>query len=239
MSDDRIIEKYVFHAVGSNSCEKCMKHDGKEYKNANDIPTLPIHPNCKCYVEPIYKEKIDNSGLIREIDDLLSNAENLRSNMFSLEDDIESKIYEYNNINNNDVKRVLNDIASLINPLRAVSNTVVSFIENLEELRAANDASVDKYHHAKANCEAAQNGVVGSATARVLSDAKEAYDEICGTLKQKSSVLNNIVDKLDICRSNGADPEDQIANEYGRKQGRKYPDISCHDLVKDVDKLFD
>lgn len=40
----------------AGACEVCQAMDGTIYESANDIPDRP-HPNCKCYIEIVEKEK--------------------------------------------------------------------------------------------------------------------------------------------------------------------------------------
>jgi GH24 family phage-related lysozyme (muramidase) len=47
------IDKWVYHATGRNTCEACYKNDGKEFKTLEEAPTIPVHPNCNCWLEPI------------------------------------------------------------------------------------------------------------------------------------------------------------------------------------------
>lgn len=55
--------KYIYHSEQTKTtCEKCKKNDGKIYYDIKDIPKLPIHPNCKCYIETIEDEKENNNN---------------------------------------------------------------------------------------------------------------------------------------------------------------------------------
>lgn len=44
---------------GDNSCEECASRDGVVYENEKDIPSIPPHPNCRCYIT---EEEIDADG---------------------------------------------------------------------------------------------------------------------------------------------------------------------------------
>lgn len=55
------IEKWIYHATGRNTCKACWANDGKEFKSLKDVPTLPVHPNCNCWIEDIpVKDKTYN-----------------------------------------------------------------------------------------------------------------------------------------------------------------------------------
>ena len=40
-------------------CDDCASHDGEVFENKDDIPDIPLHPNCRCWVEEV---KLDNNG---------------------------------------------------------------------------------------------------------------------------------------------------------------------------------
>ena len=58
--------KYVFHSEKSKTtCKECLKYDKKVYYDKDKIPKLPIHPNCKCYIETA-KENAEFSDMTKE-----------------------------------------------------------------------------------------------------------------------------------------------------------------------------
>lgn len=49
--------KYIYHSEKEkNTCEECRKNDGRIFYDVNDVPKLPIHPHCKCWIETIEEE---------------------------------------------------------------------------------------------------------------------------------------------------------------------------------------
>ena len=53
---------WVWHSESDEFiCEDCAAHDGELFENTDDIPELPVHPNCRCWVEEI---KFDEGGNI-------------------------------------------------------------------------------------------------------------------------------------------------------------------------------
>jgi hypothetical protein len=53
----------------------------------------------------------------------------------------------------------------------------LAFGRNYKDMRDANWIGADKYFHYKANCQATRRGEYTEGTARVISDARELYDE--------------------------------------------------------------
>ena len=102
-------------------------------------------------------------------------------------------------------KQVMDDVA-------AIAGATGDFIRNYNDMREANTIGADKYFHAKANCEAAQRGPAGEATAKTLSDARETSDQMRGDPPEASEA-------------------DQQANRDGRAAGAANPGGSCANLV--------
>ena len=42
---------------GENTCDDCLGNDGTVFEAKEDIPTCPVHPNCRCWVEEIELDK--------------------------------------------------------------------------------------------------------------------------------------------------------------------------------------
>jgi len=36
---------------GENTCDECSGNDGTVYETKEGIPDIPVHPNCRCWVE--------------------------------------------------------------------------------------------------------------------------------------------------------------------------------------------
>lgn len=51
---DNGVEELIYKATFCNTCEKCRSNHNKRFK-LKDAPSLPRHPNCKCYYEYDYK----------------------------------------------------------------------------------------------------------------------------------------------------------------------------------------
>jgi len=79
-----------------------------------------------------------------------------------------------------------------------ISGATRDFLRNYNDMRTANTIGADKYFHCKANCEAAQRGWVGKATACIISDGREGVDQYV---------------KMDPASASQAD---QVANVAGR-----------------------
>jgi len=44
---------------GDNTCDECASRDGEIYDSEEDIPEIPVHPNCRCYIT---EDTIDDQG---------------------------------------------------------------------------------------------------------------------------------------------------------------------------------
>lgn len=79
-----------------------------------------------------------------------------------------------------------------------------------------------KYFHAKANCEAAQRGIVGEMIAKAIGDLREFVD----------SYKNIHIKKYTIEESFKDIQEDLEANQEGRDLGCQYPTENPYELLK-------
>lgn len=116
---------------------------------------------------------------------------------------------------------LINDITGLLSPLQTILGTIYSFVSNYIYLLAERDGTMDKFYHSKANCEAAQRGILGTAVATGLSDLKELYDSFTYVHTHKVSKEEALADSQ----------RDQVANNEGRTRGRMYPDCNCEILM--------
>ncbi len=62
--DDEEPEKtkkiWIWHSEDDERiCDDCASHDGEVFEDKGDIPDIPVHPNCRCWVEEV---KLDNNG---------------------------------------------------------------------------------------------------------------------------------------------------------------------------------
>lgn len=62
--DDEEPEKtkkiWIWHSEDDERiCDDCTSHDGEVFEDKGDIPDVPVHPNCRCWVEEI---KLDDNG---------------------------------------------------------------------------------------------------------------------------------------------------------------------------------
>lgn len=115
-----------------------------------------------------------------------------------------------------------NDYKSLENPVDTTLYTLGCFLTNYFEMKDANTIGADKYFHARANYNAAQQGIVGSTVAKLFSDLREYSDSYRNTHKKGYSFE---LSQKDI-------EEDQQANAEGRKLGRQYPVTPAYNTLK-------
>ncbi len=214
--------KYIWRTE-SNDCEKCRELNGTEYNNKENIPEKP-HPNCKCQIEEVK----DNDELCNcykffdNIDDVLHEAKYLQNKVYNEKEDINRVVDKYLNSNSNSIQKLINDIISLENPLSILYQTISIFLVNYYKMRDADTHGADKYFHAKANCEAAQRGIVGEMIAKAISDLREFVDIYKNIHIKKYTIEESIKDIQ----------EDLEANQEGRDLGRKYPTENSYELLK-------
>lgn len=100
--------------------------------------------------------------------------------------------------------------------------TVGIFLTNFTEMKDAATKNADKYFHAKANCEAAQRGLLGEIIAEALSNFREFTDSFRNIKEKHLSIEASLKDI----------EEDQDANREGRNLGHRHPLIDAYDLLK-------
>lgn len=214
--------KYIWHTE-PNACKKCQELDGTEYNSKEDIPEKP-HPNCKCYIEEIKDddEACDCYKFFDNIDDVLQEAQNLQNEVYNEKEDINRVVDNYSHSNSNLIQGLINDIISLEDPLNTLYQTISIFLVNYYEMRDADTHGADKYFHAKANCEAAQRGVVGEMIAKAIGDLREFVDSYKNIYIKKYTIEESLKDIQ----------EDLEANQEGRDLGRQYPTENPYELLK-------
>lgn len=214
--------KYVWHTE-PNACKICQELDGTVYYTKEDIPEKP-HPNCKCTIEEILmdEEACDCYLFFDNIDSVLQEAEDLQANIINEQQDISRIQAEYSNSHSDLIQGMINDLVSLEDPLNTLFQTVSIFLVNYHQMREANTIGADKYFHARANCEAAQKGIVGEMIAKAIGDLREFLDSFKNIYIKKYTLEESLKDIQ----------EDLEANQEGRDLGRKYPTQSPYDLLK-------
>lgn len=56
----KVMRVWIWHAEnGHNMCEKCGARDGAVFFDVADIPEMPVHPNCQCYIT---QDIVDEDG---------------------------------------------------------------------------------------------------------------------------------------------------------------------------------
>ena len=63
-NDDKEPEKtkkiWIWHSEDDEQiCDDCASHNGEVFEDKDDIPDVPVHPNCRCWVEEV---KLDDNG---------------------------------------------------------------------------------------------------------------------------------------------------------------------------------
>lgn len=207
--------KYIWHS-NDCACEKCQALEGTEYDNEKDIPDKP-HPNCKCYIEVIEQNRCNC------LDDLLTELGGIIGDAMSLQSEILSGINFFTNIliTKQCRRPALAIIESCIDALQQIIGTINDFIRNYNDMRDANTIGADKYFHSKANCDGAKRGELGALVAKGISDLREFTDLFKNVLVKGMTIAESLEDSAG----------DQEANQYGREQGKNYPEEESSVLV--------
>ena len=51
---------WIWHSEDDERiCDDCASHNGEVFEDKDDIPEIPVHPNCRCWVEEV---KLDDNG---------------------------------------------------------------------------------------------------------------------------------------------------------------------------------
>lgn len=141
--------KYIYHSENmKTTCDKCRKNDGKVFYDIKDIPELPVHPNCKCFIEVVE----DNSNKNNQCDCknrfeiLLNNLQNITDSSASMIKTIDKEISECIS----DKKEILqNEFYSIRNKTNELIKSANELITNI---KATKEFSFDPTFHTKDKC---------------------------------------------------------------------------------------
>lgn len=199
-------------------------------QNAEDVAT-----NIENDIADIENDCVRVQMLVIETEETLSSlSEEYGKHLPECENNIDS-VYEPICEQRNEFQNLSIQLLGLLSPMMALLNTVRVFVSNyislLYEAYVLKEWGMDKFRHAKANCEATQQmGILGEMYATNLSDLKEVYDQYTYVHTHKVTIEEAIADS----------ERDQEANRFGREMGRKFPNCDCsillHDLLPDYKK---
>ncbi len=210
----------------AGACKACQELDGKVFDRLEDVPERP-HPNCKCEIEPLPEdnkndEQCDCWQVVADIEDVIVQGENLTEEIYASIVQIQNTANDHSMLNSEYAHSLINDLISLEQPYNTLMQTISIFITNFTEMKDAATKYADKYFHAKANCEAAQSGILGEILAQALSDFREFTDNFRNIKEKHLSIEASLKDI----------EEDQEANREGRDLGHWHPLIDAYDLLK-------
>ncbi len=220
-----ISTRYVWHTE-DGACDKCQALDGEVFETQEDIPAR-LHPNCKCQAERLPDDKKNDEpcdcwGILENLDSAIKEGENLSAEIEDSIAQIQNTANEYSILNSEYARALINDLISLEQPYITLMQTISNFVTNFIEMKDAATKYADKYFHAKANCEAAQSGILGEILAQALSDLREFTDSFRNIKEKHLSIEASLKDI----------EEDQEANREGRDLGHWHPLIDAYDLLK-------
>lgn len=213
--------KYVWQTE-PNACDKCNELNGTEYHSKSDIPEKP-HPNCKCKIVEVADEIASDE--ICDCSEFFSELEDIAASV----DDAAAEV--------DDNLAFIDDALSVFSTasLESLASEIMQEVENAREAYhdfQKNKAEMiaykgyDKYHHAKANCEAASRGLTGPVMAGILSVGKEVYDILKKTITRQMSFEAAWKDSM----------EDLAADAYGFFRAGDID--ACGEVVKNVGDIF-
>lgn len=210
--------KYVWKTE-PNACEKCQELDGTEYFSKDDIPEKP-HPNCKCKVVEVREddEECDCSKFFDSLEIIGENIEAAYNDTQVVDIFIKDCLAVFSTM------PLINFANEITNQIDIAANAYHDFQKNKAEMIAYK--GYDKYHHAKANCEATKRGLTGEMMAYTLSYGKEVYDLIKKVIFDGMAFETAWRDSM----------EDIRADKYGIQKGHE-PD-ACSESVKNVGDIF-
>lgn len=217
--------RYVWRTE-AGACKVCQELDGKIFDSLDEVPERP-HPNCKCEIEPLPDDKKNDEPCdcwqaIADIEDVIAQGESLAVEIEDSIAELQDTANEYSILNSEYAQALINDLISLEQPYNTLMQTISIFITNFTEMKDAATKYADKYFHAKANCEAAQSGILGEILAQALSDFREFTDNFRNIKEKHLSIEASLKDI----------EEDQEANREGRDLGHWHPLIDAYDLLK-------
>lgn len=239
--------RYVWVAE-DDACDECQDLDGTEYESPDDAP-LPLHPNCKCSIEEILDEELDEndepcdcyetvSAWLDECEDACNEYESSSNEGDNALDELQSianQIQSYASSKIVELRELQDEINQLkddaLDDLEEVIDQTVSTIQifksnyddliNLKkELGYYLDQSAE-YYHTKANCEAAQLGDIGAGIAEMLGYLREYTDFIKDFIFKGKTLLESLENNI----------HDLEVNEAGRKVGKEHPDEPAEVIV--------
>lgn len=202
---------FKWHTGGAKPCFACSRWNGRTFANLAEVPDLPVHPHCECFIEAV-----DDSAARNELNLVGNDLERVRNGVQQALETIAK--YQLSSWFG---ESVLSAIRRLVDDMQQFAQTVEIFWRNYQDMKAANTIGADKYFHSKANAEAAQLGPTGEAVADFIGKAREVTDFWKYLLRDKMAVESIIEDMNN----------DLKANTYGRQVGRNNPDTPAGDLV--------
>ena len=205
-----------------NPCNKCLEHIDDYYEDANDLPKIHFHPNCRCHYEAdseersqldeykkAYEELAKKGFIMREnnckiqitTDEITKINDNMQKAFSYLDDDMQgnwSKAYS-------DFYDTLFKYEDTYHRFQGFFIFLGEYFETLN----ANVFDGDNVYHSLANARLAQKSAGGEDMATVLSNIKEAWD-LSEKLKKHETIISRLKDVI----------KDLYNNKTGRMTGK-------------------
>ncbi|PIZ31148.1 MAG: hypothetical protein COY40_02865 [Alphaproteobacteria bacterium CG_4_10_14_0_8_um_filter_53_9] len=154
---------YQWNTKSSDSCYACTRWEQKIFIKLEDVPDLPVHPNCKCSIRAFETNA-------KEYIDTYSDFEKVKTSVAREIGELKSWLSAKHWL------QLWKVVQALLKDYKEYLSALALLAENYARMRHMNMIGVDKYFHAKANAEAAQLGKIGEETAKFMSDMREQID---------------------------------------------------------------
>ena len=198
--------KYIYHSEKTKTtCNECKKHDGEVYYDIKNIPNLPIHPNCKCWVETIYEPKRSHEQC--DCSDRFEVLEN------SLNNNIENSKLMLNTIKN----QIFGVEDNLANKFYSIKNKIENYIKECQNLLIdigmIKEVTFDNTYHTvkqcKSNKELEQHSKDVSKLCIEINDLSEELKQIKEEKREKAKFKKGTI-------TGGASPVEKVQSTYER-----------------------
>ena len=200
-------------------CDKCLEHIGEYYENANDLPEVPFHPNCKCHYEADSEKSSELEELKQVYEELKQKNLTIEENktiveiskdeIMKLDDDMR-KVFSYLNddttlnwdLMSSDFFDSFFEFEDTFDKIQTVYFITDEYLHTLSN----NVLGGDNVYHSLANARAAQKSAGGEDMVEIWSNLREAWDLSEALEEQKDKIISL---------------KDTIKDLYNNSQGRK------------------
>lgn len=203
---------FKWHTADGDACFNCSRWNGRVFPDLNEVPELPVHPNCQCLIQSMIDPRVQ-----ADLERLGSDLDRVRR--AAAEAFAAISLY---NLSPWLSSHILSAIKGLVIEIQKFIEACEIFKRNRDDMIKAATKDADKYFHSKANAEAARLGPTGEAAAALLSEVRE-HINFWQYLYEGKMRLDEIIRDWN---------NDDRANRYGRQVGSAgNPDKPIQDYI--------